>query len=102
MSPRTCARSSTTTTMCFRRAKFVAFAGTNQAFAARAGAPKKFLFRDACSPAPKPAPEGAPPGEFPPPAAKYGLRIRALSPHIKAIQIYAPPDKNFVAVEPQF
>ena len=36
------------------------------------------------------------------PAAKYGLRIRALSPEIKAIQVYAPVDKNFVAVEPQF
>jgi aldose 1-epimerase len=36
------------------------------------------------------------------PAAKYGLRVRALSPHIRAIQVYAPPDKNFVAIEPQF
>src|SRR5579863_415242 len=36
------------------------------------------------------------------PAAKYGLRVRALSPHIKAIQIYAPPDKDFVAIDPQF
>lgn len=36
------------------------------------------------------------------PAAKYGLRIRALSPEIKAIQVYAPVDKSFVAVEPQF
>ena len=36
------------------------------------------------------------------PAAKYGLRIRALSPEIKAIQVYAPVDKTFVAVEPQF
>ena len=36
------------------------------------------------------------------PAAHYGLRMTALSPAIKAIQIYAPPDKNFVAIEPQF
>lgn len=36
------------------------------------------------------------------PAAKYGLRIIAISPQIKAIQVYAPVDKNFVAVEPQF
>ncbi|MGH7744846.1 MAG: aldose 1-epimerase, partial [Candidatus Dormibacteria bacterium] len=36
------------------------------------------------------------------PAAKYGLRIIAVSPEIKAIQVYAPVDKNFVAVEPQF
>lgn len=36
------------------------------------------------------------------PAAKYGLRIAALSPEIKAIQVYAPQDKQFIAVEPQF
>ncbi|HET6201101.1 MAG TPA: aldose 1-epimerase [Candidatus Acidoferrales bacterium] len=36
------------------------------------------------------------------PAAKYGLRITALSPQIKAIQAYAPPDKDFIVLEPQF
>ena len=36
------------------------------------------------------------------PAAHYGLRIKALSPEISAFQVYAPPDKAFVALEPQF
>jgi aldose 1-epimerase len=36
------------------------------------------------------------------PAAKYGLRLVTVSPQIKSIQVYAPPDKNFVAIEPQF
>jgi aldose 1-epimerase len=36
------------------------------------------------------------------PAAKYGVRIEGLSPQIKTIQAYAPPNKNFVAVEDQF
>jgi aldose 1-epimerase len=36
------------------------------------------------------------------PAAKYGLRLVTLSPQIKSIQVYAPTDKNFVAIEPQF
>ena len=36
------------------------------------------------------------------PAAKYGLRLITLSPQIKSIQVYAPPQKNFVAIEPQF
>ncbi len=36
------------------------------------------------------------------PAAKYGLRLITLSPQIKSIQVYAPPQKNFVALEPQF
>jgi aldose 1-epimerase len=35
-------------------------------------------------------------------AAHYGLRLIAMSPQIKAIQVYAPPDKNYVVVEPQF
>ncbi|HUI82594.1 MAG TPA: aldose 1-epimerase [Candidatus Binatia bacterium] len=36
------------------------------------------------------------------PAAKYGLRLITLSPQIRSIQVYAPPQKNFVAIEPQF
>jgi aldose 1-epimerase len=36
------------------------------------------------------------------PAAKYGLRLITLSPQIQSIQVYAPPQKNFVAIEPQF
>ena len=36
------------------------------------------------------------------PAAKYGLRLTTLAAHIKSIQVYAPPQKNFVAIEPQF
>lgn len=36
------------------------------------------------------------------PAAKYGLRVISPSPQIKAIQIYAPVDKNIIVVEPQF
>ncbi len=35
------------------------------------------------------------------PAAHYGVRVEGLSPEIKAIQIYAPPTKEFVAVEHQ-
>jgi len=36
------------------------------------------------------------------PAAKYGLRVIGLSPQISAFHAYAPPDKSFVAFEPQF
>lgn len=35
------------------------------------------------------------------PAAKYGLKVIGLSPQISAFQAYAPPDKSFVAFEPQ-
>ena len=36
------------------------------------------------------------------PAAHYGVHIEGLSPHIKTLQVYAPPAKNFIAVEHQF
>lgn len=36
------------------------------------------------------------------PAAGVGLRLASRSPHVKAIQVFAPPDKPFVVVEPQF
>ena len=36
------------------------------------------------------------------PAAHYGISIQGLSPEIKTIQMYAPPDKSFVAIEHQY
>ena len=36
------------------------------------------------------------------PAAHYGVNIEGLSPEIKTIQMYAPPVRNFVAIEHQY
>jgi galactose mutarotase-like enzyme len=36
------------------------------------------------------------------PAAGVGLRIATPTPEVKAIQVYAPPDRPFVVIEPQF
>lgn len=36
------------------------------------------------------------------PASNYGLRVCGLSPEIKTLQVYAPPDKPFVVIEDQF
>jgi aldose 1-epimerase len=36
------------------------------------------------------------------PAAKYGIHIIGESPEIKTVQVYAPPEKSFVAIEEQF
>lgn len=36
------------------------------------------------------------------PAAKYGLRMICVSPQIQTVQMYAPPEKKFVAIEPQY
>ena len=34
--------------------------------------------------------------------ANYGMRITAMSPHVRAMQAYSPVDKSFIALEPQF
>ena len=36
------------------------------------------------------------------PEAKYGIHIQGISPEIKTVQVYAPPTKQFVAIEEQF
>lgn len=36
------------------------------------------------------------------PGADLGLRIAATTPHVQAFQVYAPLDRAFVALEPQF
>lgn len=36
------------------------------------------------------------------PAAHYGVKIEGLSPQINTIQMYAPPDKSFIALEDQY
>lgn len=36
------------------------------------------------------------------PGANLGLRIASASPQVSAMQVYAPPDKAFAVVEPQF
>jgi len=86
----------------FPTGKLVPTKGSKYDFNAPEGAPLGDLFMDDCFTDLTHDPDGGATIEVTDPAAKYGLRIRALSPHIKAVQIYAPPDKNFVAVEPQF
>ena len=36
------------------------------------------------------------------PASAYGIHIEGLSPEIRTLQVYAPPDKAFAAIEDQF
>lgn len=35
------------------------------------------------------------------PKSNYGIRVRAMSPQIKTITVYAPKDRAFAAIEPQ-
>ncbi len=34
--------------------------------------------------------------------ANYGMRVTAMTPKVRAIQVYSPVDKSFIALEPQF
>jgi len=36
------------------------------------------------------------------PASKFAVKITSASPAVKAYQCYAPPDKSFIVLEPQF
>jgi aldose 1-epimerase len=76
--------------------------GTAYDFTAAGGKPLGSLFLDECFTNLQRDAEGKVVVNVTDPAANYGVRVMALSPDIKAIQVYAPPDKNFVAVEPQF
>ena len=87
----------------FPTGKIVPVKGTPYDFTAPGGAPLGDMFMDDCFLHLRRGANGdALPIEVTDPAANYGVRITPLSPHIKAIQIYVPPDKNFVAVEPQY
>ncbi len=46
--------------------------------------------------------DGAVDVELTDPASKYGIKIEGLSPEIKTVQVYAPPTKEFAAIEQQF
>jgi len=36
------------------------------------------------------------------PASNYGIKVEGISPEIKTVQVYAPPTKEFAAIEEQF
>jgi galactose mutarotase-like enzyme len=86
----------------FPTGQLVSVKGTPYDFTAPGGAPLGKLFMDDCFTHVKRGADGSSVIEIVDPAAKYGLRIVSLSPQIKSIQVYAPPEKNYVAVEPQF
>lgn len=86
----------------FPTGKIVPVKGTEYDFTAADGAPLKQLYMDDCFTNLERNKEGNVEVRIVDPAAKYGVRILGMSPHIKAIQVYAPPDQSYTAVEPQF
>ncbi|MDQ6678090.1 MAG: aldose 1-epimerase [Acidobacteriota bacterium] len=80
----------------------VPVAGTPYDFSAQGGAPLDKLFMDDTFIDLQKDSSGAVVAEIVDPAAKYGIRITAPAPQIHAVQVYAPVDKEFVVLEPQF
>ncbi len=86
----------------FPTGEIVPVKATDYDFTAPGGKALGTMFLDDSFPNPKRDANGNAVVEIIDPAAQYGLRITALSPDVKAIQVYAPVNKNFIAVEPQF
>jgi aldose 1-epimerase len=86
----------------FPTGKTVPTAGSTYDFTAAGGAPLKTQFLDESFIDLKRQADGSVVTEVIDPASDYGLRVIALSKEVSAIQTYSPPDKSFVAIEPQF
>ena len=59
------------------------------------------LFLDDCFVGLNKNPAGETVAEIVDPVANYGVRIIATAPEVTAIQVYAPVNRNFIALEPQ-
>ncbi|MHB1701530.1 MAG: aldose epimerase family protein [Acidobacteriaceae bacterium] len=86
----------------FVTGKLTPVAGTPYDFTVKGGKALDHMFLDDNWVDLKKDAEGHSSSEIIDPAAKYGLRITSLTRRINAVQVYAPIDQNFVALEPQF
>ncbi len=76
--------------------------GTSYDFSMAGGAPLRELYLDDCYVGLKKNHRGETVLSTVDPAAGYGLRIVASSPQVSAVQTFAPTDRAFVVLEPQF
>jgi galactose mutarotase-like enzyme len=86
----------------FPTGKLLPVKGTPYDYTARGGTALNKLFLDDNWTDLKKAADGSSYTEIIDPAAKYGIRITALSRHVNTVQVYAPVNQSFVALEPQF
>ena len=86
----------------FPTGKLLPSQGTPYDFTAKGGKPLGDLFLDDNWTNLKKDSDGSSYSEIIDPAAKYGIRIVALSRHVNTVQVYSPLDKQFIALEPQF
>ncbi len=77
-------------------------AGTPYDLTAAGGRPLGAQYFDDCFVDLMKSPEGDLCLELFDPATAFRLRLIATSPHVQAVQVYAPPDEAFVVLEPQF
>jgi len=77
-------------------------AGTPYDFTGKDGAPLGSRYFDDSFVQLQKTPQGHTVVEILDPATHYGVRLNALSPHVRALQVYSRPDHAFVVVEPQF
>lgn len=80
----------------------VPLAGTPYDFSMPGGREVGDLYLDDCFVDLARSGKGEATAEIVDPAGGLGLRIVAASPRIQAFQVYAPPEKGFLVVEPQF
>ncbi|MGC1297087.1 MAG: aldose 1-epimerase [Alloacidobacterium sp.] len=85
----------------FPTGKLIPVKGTKYDFNAPDGVPLKDIFLDDNFSRLKRT-DGAVVVNLTDPAAKYGIHVEGESPEMKTVQVYAPPDKSFVAIEEQF
>jgi len=86
----------------FPTGKTEALAGTPYDFTAAKGAPLGTQFLDDSFVDLDRQPDGSVIAEITDPKTMYGLKVIALSKEIHAMQAYSPPEKGFLALEPQF
>lgn len=81
--------------------EIVPVAGTPYDFSMPGGRALGDLFLDDCFVDLAAAPGDPVVSEIFDPEASFGLRVTAAARHLRAIQVYAPPDSGFIALEPQ-
>ncbi len=86
----------------FPTGKIVPVAGTPYDFTLAKGSPLGSRFFDDSFVDLDRKPGGSATAEISDPKGAYGLRVIALSKEIRAMQAYSPPEKGYLAIEPQF
>lgn len=86
----------------FPTGKLIDTAGTSYDFTPKEGAPLPDKLMDDAFVKLQRNSDGYAVSEIRDLGANYGMRITAMTPLVKAIQVYSPVDKGFVALEPQF